>query len=62
MSDISFSSLLDNLPDKQKVVLKELYLNGKSQVQVAEALNCTPRSVRNYKNAAVSRLKKRLKK
>ena len=62
LSDINFSNLLAKLPSKQQFVLREIYLKGKSQVQVAKALNCTPRSIRNYKNEAVTRLKKRLKK
>lgn len=61
LSNVSFAKLLDKLPDKQQLVLQEIYLKGKSQAQVAKTLNCTPRSVRNYKNSAINRIKKRLK-
>lgn len=60
LSKISFENLLDKLPEKLRFVLKEIYLNGKSQDQVAKALQCTPRSVRNYKREAISFLRKRL--
>lgn len=49
------------LPEKEMRVLKEFYFKNNTQKEIARNLDCTSRSVRTYKNLALSRLRKRLK-
>lgn len=59
------ASLLEEmlrLPKKEMQVLQAFYFKNNTQIEIARNMNCTSRSVRTYKNIALARLKRRLRK
>ncbi len=53
--------LFDSLPDKQKVVLEAIYVEGKSQQEVADELDIPLGTVKSRTRLALQRLKEMLK-
>ena len=60
LNDTALRETLQTLPDKQLLVLIELYFNNNTQDVTARKLNCTKRSVRYYKDIALNELKRKL--
>ena len=58
--DKSISSSLDKLPPKSKEVFTLRRLEGMSTKQVADKMGIAPKTVENYMNTALSRLRKDL--
>lgn len=54
--------LFEDLPKMQQEVLRQIYLQDKTQEQVAMSLQCSPRYVRKCKNLGLSNIKKKLNK
>ena len=52
--------ILKDLPSQQHRVLEELYLQDKTQEQVATTLCCTTRYIRKCKNLGLKNIKKKL--
>jgi DNA-directed RNA polymerase specialized sigma24 family protein len=52
--------ILKGLPSQQHRVLEELYLQDKTQEQVATTLCCTTRYIRKCKNLGLKNIKKKL--
>lgn len=50
-------SLFENLPPKQKVVIEAIYIDGKSQQEVADELNIPLGTVKSRTRLALQRLK-----
>lgn len=54
-------SMFDNLPDKQRVVLEGIYIEGKSQQEIADELDIPLGTVKSRTRLALNRLKEMLK-
>lgn len=54
-------SMFDNLPDKQRVVLEAIYIEGKSQQEIADELDIPLGTVKSRTRLALNRLKEMLK-
>lgn len=57
-SFLSFESLIRNLTDIQKYVIREIFLNGKSEVEIAKEENITKQAVSGIKRRAFDKIKK----
>lgn len=57
-SFLSFESLIKNLTDIQKYVIREIFLNGKSEVEIAKEENITKQAVSGIKRRAFDKLRK----
>lgn len=56
-----FHELVDSLPDHERDVLDLVYYQGLDQVETAAVLGVTTRTVQNRRNAALMRLREKLK-
>lgn len=52
--------ILNNLTKRQQEVIKMLYVDEKSEIQVAEELKVSPQSINKVKNTALDKIKKQL--
>lgn len=57
---VQLSTLLDNLPPRQREALILTRVEGLSHVEVADVMGCAPRTVNNHLVAALSTLRRRL--
>lgn len=55
---LSFESLIKNLTDIQKYVIREIFVNGKSEVEIAKEENITKQAVSGIKKRAFDKIKK----
>lgn len=55
-------SAIEHLTEQQKLVVKELFFNGKTQKKVAEQLGISQQAVSNILDRALASLKRNLKK
>ena len=57
-TDIFVHDLIDKLSEKERKIIKYKYIDGKSDVEIGELLNCSRQYVNQTKNRALKNLKK----
>ncbi len=60
-SKLAIEKALNNLKDREKYILKERYLIGKTQMEIAEELGISQAQISRIEKGAINNIKKRVK-